>query len=202
MVPGLAIGRLPRPLENKTRRLNDTSNSAYEFSLAKYCYLCGLTTEQVAAVISAWWIKHKITGDYDRLTQRIMPAAWEQARPSVEAFQEERQSKAAGKTANRILAYIYQYGSAMPAEVATALDISRQSAFNLLKRLAVAGQLAHSQTGTYTLPTRIHTGNVYVEFINSPASDLSQPRPMATASGAAGTTAVLAPVHMPEEAAA
>jgi hypothetical protein len=151
----------------RNRLMRDTSNSGYEFSIARVGYRCGLSTEQVAALVSAWWSRHNIHGNYDRLTKRIMPVALETVREYVESFQAEREAKQAGKTVNRILGLLRTLTSAAPSEIASNLDMPTNTVVKALGRMTCKGQLIHAAAGEYQIPQAcIHTQNVTVEKCN------------------------------------
>jgi hypothetical protein len=174
-------------LWNRTRRLSDETNSSYEFALAVYAFLRGLTHGQVATLITAWWAKHSIQGKLDRLDRKIIPNAWDATRGDVEAFQAQREAKTAGKTRNRILAYISQHGPATPAQVAAALSIRRKSANMAMIRLTRTGKLQTAKAGAYTTntpqpTTRKHTDFVTVEtlYTSELVNTLARRRPGAS----------------------
>lgn len=89
----------------------------------------------------------------DRLTKRIMPDAWDDARERVQAFQAGKQSRQARKTRPRILTFMTAQGSATSAEVAAGIDIKRNTAVEAMRRMNATGTLAQTPDGKYTVTT-------------------------------------------------
>jgi hypothetical protein len=66
-IPARLLFRLRRSgdfsgLWNRTRKLNDGTDSSYEFALSIYAFHRGLSKAQVMALVTAWWTKHGING--------------------------------------------------------------------------------------------------------------------------------------------
>jgi len=170
-------------LWNKTRLLRDRSNSSYEFALSVYAFLRGLSTDQVTALITAWWAKHRLRGNMERVTRKIVPAAQEATLERVEAFKVQQEEKAAGKTANRILLYLTEHAFSTPGQVAGALSIDRKTANMSMIRLVRSGVLHTSPGGQYScIPAkpsqtteRKHTDSVTVENVNASRFVTSNP---------------------------
>ena len=72
------------------KEAGDSSNSAYEYHIAKACFCVGMSAPQIPAVIAAWFLRNARAvangrswqDEMDRLTSRIIPAAWEEVGPS------------------------------------------------------------------------------------------------------------------------
>ncbi len=158
---------------NRRADFRDQSNSAYEFSLCIRGYRAGLTTAQVVGLVSAWWAHHSLTSDITRLAQRIAPAAWEQVREYVEQYRAAQEATKKAKTRDRILA-ILSGRTMTPAEIAKALNITRNTAKLACRRMTAAGQLSHTGQ-SYTNPITSNSEPVYIPRLTPPPPAPEQP---------------------------
>jgi hypothetical protein len=145
----------------RQRESGDTTDSAYEYHLAKACFCCGLNPKQTEAVILKWRREHGLTRDLSKLCDAIIPGAWREVAPWVEGWRAKRdaarKSKAAAKTSNRILEHIRSTnGPQTPSSIAGVLEIPRERAKKAMQRMAAGGKLVQTEKG-YEIPTRVGT---------------------------------------------
>lgn len=152
--------RVFRSFWHRTAKLADTSDSAYEYHLAKACFCCGLTQCQTVYVIQKWWRHHGLERSLEKLERAIIPAAWGEVAPWVREWQAQQaaaeESRNATKTSRMILAFIVSNGPQTPASVASALPIPRERAKKAMQRMAKDGKLLRS-TGGYIVPGQVGT---------------------------------------------
>lgn len=137
---------------NRTGKVADTSDSAYEYHLAKACFCCGLDQAQTVAVILNWREKHRLGRSVEQLRNGIIPAAWREVSPWVDRWRaEQAAAKKAGKatkTARMILAYISEAGTPQtPSSIAAALPIPRERAKKAMQRMTKKAQLRRTKEG-------------------------------------------------------
>jgi hypothetical protein len=144
-----------RSFWNRAKKMADTSLSAYEYHLAKACFCCGLNEQQTIYVIQKWWRKQGFERSLRKLRCAIVPAAWREVAPWVEQWHAgqaaARETHAATKTANMILAYMRDVGMPRtPASIAAALPIPRERVKKAMQRMVKAGTLLRTKEG-YTV---------------------------------------------------
>lgn len=137
---------------NRTGKAADTSDSAYEYHLAKACFCCGLDQPQTVAVILKWREKHGLERSLEQLRNGIIPAAWHEVSSWVNGWRaDQAAAKEAGKatkTARMILAYISEAGTPQtPSSIAAALPIPRERAKKAMQRMAKQAQLRRTKDG-------------------------------------------------------
>ena len=147
--------RVFRSFWSRTAKLGDTTDSAYEYHIAKACFCCGLTERQAIAVIVKWRCTHRLKRSLRQLRSGIIPAAWREVSPWVERWQANsaaaQEARNATKTSSVILAYIAEVGMPQsPASIAAALPIPRERAKKAMQRLVKLGRLAVGKEG-YTI---------------------------------------------------
>jgi hypothetical protein len=133
-------------------KFGDTTDSAYEYHLAKACFCCGLNQCQAESVILAWRRKHGLNRDLRQLRVGIIPSAWSEVEPWVRDWLADRdaasRSKQEAKTSNRILRFIQSSdGPQTPSSTAAALGIPRERAKKALQRIAKEGRLLRTSIG-------------------------------------------------------
>jgi hypothetical protein len=140
-----------RSFWNREGKLADTSDSAYEYHLAKACFCCGLNQQQTEFVIVTWWRKYGLARSLQKVRRGIIPAAWREVSPWVEKWHAERaaaaEARKAAKTSSMILAYISEAGVQTPSSIASALPISKERAKKAMQRMAKEGSLVRAKEG-------------------------------------------------------
>jgi Bifunctional DNA primase/polymerase, N-terminal len=147
--------RVFRSFWDRQGKAADTSDSAYEFHLAKACFCCGLNERQTSHVTLVWRQEHGLDRVPRKLSCVIIPAAWREVSPWVERWRTDRaaaeKAKQLTKTSTMILSYIIDSGQPQtPASIASALPIPRERAKKALQRMAKGGQLQRTKSG-YTV---------------------------------------------------
>jgi hypothetical protein len=153
--------RVFRSFWNRNAKIADTTDSAYEYHLAKACFCCGLNEEQAVAVILTWREKHRLKRSLSKLRRGIIPAAWREVAPWVKQWQAEHAAdegaRDATKTSRMILARIAETGTPQtPASIAASLPIPRERAKKAMQRLAKEGRLVRTENG-FTLGAGVGT---------------------------------------------
>jgi hypothetical protein len=149
--------RVFRSFWRRQGKAGDSTDSAYEYHLAKACFCCGLKARQTESVILLWRSMHGLKRDLRQLRDGIIPGAWCEVSPWVERWHAERnatkQKKIAAKTANIILAQMKTLnGPQTPASIAVALSIPRDRTKQAMWRMARDGKLVRTADG-YQLVT-------------------------------------------------
>jgi hypothetical protein len=137
---------------NRTGKLGDPSDSAYEYHLAKACLCCGLDQIRTAAVILKWREKHELKRSSKKLVTGIIPAAWCEVSPWVDGWHAaqsaEKEARKATKTGSIIRAHISEAGTPQtPSMIAAALSIPNERAKKAVQRMAKKGWLRSSKEG-------------------------------------------------------
>ena len=135
-----------RSFWNREGKAADTTDSAYEYHLAKACFCCGLNERQTSYVIRGWRQGHGLERSLRKLGCAIIPAAWREVSPWVERWRTDRaaaeKARRATKTSSMILSHISGSGQPQtPASIASALPIPRERAKKAMQRMVKAGQL-------------------------------------------------------------
>ena len=140
---------------NRKKKQGDTSDSAYEYHIAKACFCCGLTKRQTSIVIRTWWRRYGMERRREKLERSIIPAAWREVSPWVDAWRERRLAAEAAhlatKTSSMIREYVIGAGAQTPASISAALPISRERAKKAMQRMAKNGALLRIPIG-YVVP--------------------------------------------------
>ena len=144
--------RVFRSFWERQGKAADTTDSAYEYHLAKASFSCGLNQQQTESVVLTWRRRHGLNRDRRKLRLAIIPEAWREVQPWVERWHADRdaaaQAKRATKTTNLILAYIsHESAPQTPSSIAAALPIPRERAKKAMQRLATAGKLRRTGFG-------------------------------------------------------
>jgi hypothetical protein len=150
-----------RSFWNRKRKVADTSDSAYEYHLAKACLCCGLNQRQTESVILRWRQEHGLERSLSQLRNGIIPAAWREVSPWVARWRADQAAaegaRNATKTTSMIIAYIRKAGiSQTPSSVAAALPITRERAKKAMQRMAKDGKLLRTKKG-YTVGGKVGT---------------------------------------------
>ena len=137
---------------NRHKTEGDTSDSAYEFHMAKACFCVGLDSGQTAEVIGWWRREHGIEGrDVKKLVSCVIPAAWAEVREWVEEWKAEhraashmperihtasRRSRTYRRSpaTSRVLALVFKHPSWGVPLLARAVGVSYGCVWNILKR--------------------------------------------------------------------
>jgi hypothetical protein len=145
-----------RSFWTRSGKFGDSTDSAYEFHLAKACFCCGLNFRQAEAVIMHWRDKHRLDRSLRQLRCGILPKAWSEVEPWVERWRAEREraraTKNANKTVNRIRDFALKSGVPQtPSSISAALAIPKERVKKAMQRMAGQGLLIGSSEG-YVVP--------------------------------------------------
>jgi Bifunctional DNA primase/polymerase, N-terminal len=162
-----------RSFWNMGKEQGDTSLSAYEFHLAKACYCVGLDTDQTVIVIQWWWKHHSLAGRSEKkLLKGIIPAAWRAVADYVVGWKASHRSvhtttcittetvamNKGGRPLSKRTLLVLELADQNPeweiARIASAAVVSRQSAWNALRRHRPGRQALH-QTASITSETAL-----------------------------------------------
>jgi hypothetical protein len=148
----LLRNRVFRSCWSRKAKAADTTDSAYEYHLAKACFCCGLNQRQTEFVIMTWRQKHGLTRSLRQLRDGIVPGAWQEVSPWVAQWRADRaaaeDARKATKTSSMILSYISNCSQMQtPASIASALPIPRERAKKTMQRMAKDGKLRRTKEG-------------------------------------------------------
>jgi hypothetical protein len=82
--------RVFRSFWHREQKAGDTTDSAYEYHLAKACFCCGLDQRQTERVVLTWRQKHGLERNLRKLRDAIIPEAWQEVASWVENWQAGR----------------------------------------------------------------------------------------------------------------
>lgn len=153
--------RVFRSFWRREQKAGDTTDSAYEYHLAKACFCCGLDQRQTECVVLNWRQKHGLQRNLRKLRDAIIPAAWQEVAPWVENWRAERaaadNARKATKTSSMILDYVRDSDEPQtPSSVAAALPIPRERAKKAMHRMAKDSKLVRTEQG-YMVGTGVGT---------------------------------------------
>ena len=153
--------RVFRRFWNHEQKAADTTDSAYEYHLAKACFCCGLDQCQTECVVLTWRQKHGLQRSVQKLRDGIIPHAWQEVAPWVERWRAERaaaeDARKSTKTSSMILAYVRDADEPQtPSSIALALPIPRERAKKAMQRMAKEGKLVRTDQG-FTVETGVGT---------------------------------------------
>jgi hypothetical protein len=146
---------------NRQRKAADTSDSAYEYHLAKACFCCGLDQRQAECVVLTWREKHGLQRSVRKLRHGVIPRAWQEVSPWVDRWRAGRaaaeEARKATKTSTMILAFVRDAGEPQtPLAIASALPIPRERAKKAMQRMVKDGLLRRTKSG-YTAADTLGT---------------------------------------------
>lgn len=147
-----------------------TTITQVEYTICCYCWRKLLNEDEIVKVVSAWWKKHHINGNFYHLRHFTIPKTYKFTKPYVKIIEDnyskrrrieqtqrraKRRSEEVAKgvrperTADQIVQFVRSAGIASAEQIAGSLDVSLAATRRQLARLAKTGLLHRSQRGCY-----------------------------------------------------
>jgi hypothetical protein len=124
--------------------IGDTSDSAYEYHLAKACFCTGLKVEQVVTVIRCWWAERGLRDRERKLRKAIIPAAWAEVAEYVSQFRITTPRESRGRPVSAVTRKVLEAATAhpdwLPGQIAAELGIRAHAVSVVLSRYRPAVQ--------------------------------------------------------------
>ncbi len=172
-----AEGEKWKQLWNGTYGDDSTTITQVEYIICCYCWRKRLTEDEIVKVVSAWWQKHGINGNFYHLRHYTIPKSYKFVEPYLhiieEKYVERRRIEQAkrrarrkaeqlalglrqDRTATRIVEFVGGTEIVAAEQVCAALEISVVVARRQLARLAKNGTLQRVGRGRYAAQVVSH----------------------------------------------
>jgi len=117
--------------------------------LAQFALANGWSEDQTAFLLEVWRYRHDLPL-HDVELDQMLSAGMKATEGLRRAFSSQKEKKMKDKTSYRILEFLAENSSALPAEVARELDLPRETVKKSLQRLAKAGEVQKMGRGKYS----------------------------------------------------
>lgn len=134
----------------------ESNRKQYEYKLCHEMAVREFNDREIVALVYAWWARHRIEPDYQRLITVVIPKVRKFTAGTVAAARAHRnrakrvrrhQRRVQPSTRERIVARVWENPFTSVGDLSEALKITRDAAKKQLQRLTKEGLLLKTKTG-------------------------------------------------------